>query len=257
MLNVICPQFVNAYDETKVGWPIYDLLHSPAAIAALRKMNDDAGDGDGSDTISWKHGVALKRALNLTGQLLKSWQAFRPRPAGPAITAVATRGSTIVLAFQRRLKNLKVRRISDVRTSGRTFREVVEAMATAVAAISRLKGGPSATPMLGSKVLHFVFPEFFPVWDGAWIRNKCLAKEPCYRSFHEHYQDELEEPEAEYAAYVHLMIEGLNNSVDYDKAVAACLDGASMPSCVANWLYDDLGTFVFEICLLGRHCAGL
>ena len=23
--------------------------------------------------------------------------------------------------------------------------------------------------MLGSKVLHFFFPEFFPVWDSAWI----------------------------------------------------------------------------------------
>jgi len=44
-------------------------------------------------------------------------------------------------------------------------------MARAVAKVSACKPLKRSTPMLGSKILHFFFPEFFPVQHTSWIRK--------------------------------------------------------------------------------------
>jgi len=53
--------------------------------------------------------------------------------------------------------------------------ELITLLANTVAKISEIKG--AGNPMIGAKIMHFMFPEFFPVWDTKWIKNKCLSRE--------------------------------------------------------------------------------
>jgi hypothetical protein len=103
-------------------------------------------------------------------------------------------------------------------------------------------------------LMHFFFPEFFPVWDTEWIKKQCLTNE------------KLEVPKivmrkmgmgagSEYASYVDLMVKDLAKVGDYYAVRKACLQMAWMNEDVADWLYHDMSPTVFEICLLGKHIS--
>jgi len=128
-------------------------------------------------------------------------------------------------------------------------------MGATVSAASCVKLAKHPTPMLGSKLLHFLVPEFFPVWDGAVVRDRCLRKEPRYAALCGKYRNgQLDEVGATYAGYVHFMIEELGAAKNYDVVRQTMLSRACMTEVVATWLYADMASFVFEICLLGKSC---
>lgn len=56
--------------------------------------------------------------------------------------------------------------------------ELVTMMSEAVAEISAFKDPERSKPMLGSKVMHFFLPAFFPVWDTAYVDQalRCLRR---------------------------------------------------------------------------------
>jgi hypothetical protein len=105
--------------------------------------------------------------------------------------------------------------IRDVRKVPRKYDRILVAMADAVGELSFLKGGK---PMLGSKIMHFLLPEFFPVWDTAWVgtalANEDLSAGHLGKWLPESVIDRLRalrraDPAIEYAKYVALMMREL------------------------------------------------
>jgi hypothetical protein len=244
---------VYSYPHDKIGWYIYDLVCYPAPIAALRSLNKYDEDKEAHATFSWKTDANLQRAITLTCDLLKAWQAFRSGVQGiqeQLIPSLQDNLPNILLTFQREAKDLGVRRILDVKPNDPWYSSLLLAMARAVGEIAKLKQVDN--PMLGSKVMHFLFPEFFPVWDTEWIKRQCLAKE-ALKGNAKVARDLGEGAGANYAAYVDLMVRDLANTHDYLAIKKACLQLAWMTEDVADWFYDDIAPTVFEICLLGKH----
>jgi hypothetical protein len=253
MSRIVRLQHVAQYPQKLIGWYVYDLLAYPAAVASLRRLNDHDWDESPHPTLSWKKDANLRRAIKLTCDLLTAWQAFRSRVPGlqeQLIPTIQQQLPDIILTFQEGVRRLGIGRILDVLPSDLEYPELVGLMARGVQTIANLKHVNN--PMLGSKVLHFFFPEFFPVWDTEWIRNRCLPKE------------QIETPKSlrrklppgaglEYAAYVDLMVRDLSKVTDYYAVRKACLQMAWMEDEVADWLYHDMAPTVFEICLLGKH----
>lgn len=242
---------VHSYPQEKIGWYIYDLLCYPMPVAAIRNLNDH--DETRDKTFSWKKDSNLKTAIRLTCDLLKAWQAFRSGVPGvqeQLIPSLQDKLPNILLTFQREAKDLGVRRILDVKPHDPWYSKLLLAMARAVDEIAKLKHVDN--PMLGSKVMHFLFPEFFPVWDTEWIKNKCLARER--HKLNKTVRNRITSRAGrDYAVYVDLMVTDLAQTPDYAVIKKACLQLAWMGDEVADWFYDDIAPTVFEICLLGKH----
>lgn len=136
-------------------------------------------------------------------------------------------------------------------------------MGRAIADISRQKG--VSNPMLGSKLLNFFFPEFFPVWDTGWIKKRAMKH---YKgvSLPEDVQKRLEHLEnsraaVEYAQYVYLMLMDLwrTSPSQLQRLRRACYRhcerrGYYKPQVIINDNYRDITPLLFETCLLGKHC---
>lgn len=255
MGNIIRLQHVSRYPQEKIGWYVSDLLNYPAPVAALRNLNEYDSDAIPHAVFSWKNDVNLRRAVRLTCDLLKAWQAFRSRIPGlqeQLIPAVQQQLPDLILKFQAEAKGLGIRRILDVRPSDPEYSSLLLSMGGAVDGVAKIK--KVNNPMLGSKLMHFFFPEFFPVWDTEWIKKKCLAKEKL--AVNKKVVRQLG-PGAgsEYASYVDLMVTDLTNTPDYLAIRNACLQLAWMDDTVADWFYHDIAPTVFEICLLGKHVS--
>jgi hypothetical protein len=106
--------------------------------------------------------------------VLKGWQAFRPGSAAACEARLRKRVPGAVLRVQRRLRSLGAYRVSDL--TRQSAPRVLAEMVRAVAEVSACKAGGKGNPMLGSKVMSFFFPEFFPVWDTAWVKRKVFGK---------------------------------------------------------------------------------
>jgi len=246
-------QYVHSYPQVKIGWYVYDLVCYPAPIAALRNLNEYDEEEDSHATFSWEDDSNLRRAVSLTCDLLKAWQAFRSRIPGlqeQLIPAIQQHLPDVILTFQREVKDLGIRRIVDVHPSDSGYSSLLLNMAIAVNEIAKLK--KVSNPMLGSKVMHFFFPEFFPVWDTEWIKKQCLVKEKLTTN-RRVLQELGKGAGSEYSAYVHLMVTDLAKTPDYAAIRQACLQRAWVQEEVAAWHYDDIAPTVFEICLLGKH----
>ncbi len=150
-------------------WPIDDLLYLSIPTLAIRNLDYNRRTDRRYWALSWKGKRHTKLAFVVAGTILKQWQAFRPHPSKRILRRIEKRIPRVMVRFQKRMRSLAVRTIRDVRTTGRKREEVILALATAVAEISLIK--KASNPMIGSKVLHFLLPEFFPVWDTYWIRR--------------------------------------------------------------------------------------
>ena len=231
------------HPQHRVGWYVEDLFYTRVPVLAIRNLYDD----DKNWPLVWRRGKNLDLAIKVTLDTIKSWQAFRPMPSNNIIGQLEKALPSIALSFQENMKREGIDGISGLKyMNKKKVQGVISSMATAVERVSRFKNG--ANPMMGSKIMHFLFPEFFPVWDTQWIKLRCLNNESDYDSDYSNARDE-------YTAYVNLMI-GAFKSRSCD---LFALEKAFIRNCKLNnneycWdFFWDITPLLFEICLLGKH----
>jgi hypothetical protein len=246
------------HTEEKTKWYVYELLQEKFTVLSLR-CNENDNDGP----LCWRDDRNLDYAIDLTLKLLKKWQVYRPFSPDKIIKNLKLNLPQIILKLQRQLLDRKLKDLWHLNESQRD--EVVIIMSVAVAEICSYKNDASQ-PMIGSKILHFLLPEFFPVWDTEWIKDKGLRNESIDISAAERVHDRLNGQEAaiEYASYLTLMLKEFAQTPakEYKKLKNTCLmhsssdmDGyAQLWPKVVEWNFYNLGPLLFEVCLLGKHC---
>jgi hypothetical protein len=115
-------------------------------------------------------------------------------------------------------------------------------------------------PMLGSKIMHLFLPEFFPIWDTAWIKKRCLVSEPQNLETWLPHDVALKlnshsKASAEYGWYFALMLRDLEKTgiKEYERIAEALIRHSRIPQEVIDYHFFDISTIVFEFCLLGKH----
>ncbi len=254
------------YRDDLPGWPVADMLHVKLPVLAYR---DYVASYDEKEwPFCWNSKRHTTAALRLTVTMLMSWQATRRRGGAALILKrLEPRFPTIVRHLQtvlRRHSNTWLESDDGVAPHTKAHLDTVRAMATAVGDIAEIvktkSKSPTVNPMLGSKVLSFFFPDFFPIWDTAWL-SKALAaplRESTDQGAAVTMADGLRSPAARnYAKYVNLMIvDAWDTSVDeYRQLERECVrlcirDGYEGAKRVLDQFYAL--PVLFEACLLGR-----
>lgn len=264
--SIITSRNSRAYSEQKTGWEVYSLFLEPLPLLAMRNNNEKHHKynpkHDWHSTFSWRNDANLANAVQLTLSLLQKWGAFRGLTTKERIRlkkTAALRIPPIVESLSYKLWSLNVRRIDDIRPGSRHYVPLITTLARAVGKVSALKGNSHPNPMFGSKVLHFLIPEFFPVWDNAIIDQRCLAtleQQDCPEPIRKKLQGPAEQ---QYGDYLHLFLTEMDKSTyaEYRKAEKACLDRVDPQARrtvkeIIGYHYDDVSTIVFEICLMGQ-----
>ena len=154
--------------KNQPGWPIPELLYQKLPVLAYRNYfcSDDT-----YWPLCWDKG-RVEVALSLTASILKAWQAFRPAGSPQVLGRLVVSFPSIVMRLQPRLRNLE---ISNLDPKSKRCSDVIIAMSLATSQVSKAKPIKNPNPMLGSKILAFFFPDFFPIWDTAWIKQKGLS----------------------------------------------------------------------------------
>ena len=225
-------------------------------VLGLRNLNPYRRDTLPRWVLSWKNDANLRRAVELVFLFLEGWQAFRTSvPRKRRIAKLKHKLPTLLLRFQTRMKRAGIFCIADVNEREKLL--VVRAMAEVIHAISIYK--TETNPMLASKILHFIFPEFFPVWDTYWIKNKCLARLDRLGSYTLSSQLEeevsgLNKAAQEYARYLELMLNNISRRYAAKAIKATFLREGEFNEPVVNWYYYNLTPTFFEMCLMGRFC---
>ena len=242
--------------EKEIGWHIEDNILEKLPVLALR--NKSIGEKS-SPPLLWKKDRNLFHAIGLTLETLKGWQAFRPEESNKIIDKLKNALPKIVLRFQEDMHSYEVETLRDImKLEQGDYDEVLQIVAKAVGKISAFKN--DSTPMLGSKIMHFLYPEFFPVWDTAWIKNVCLKNEN--ESLEEWFSERVEkrlsdkqEAVAEYMHYCALMLKDLDETGprECNKIARALIGYSKIPNEVIYWHFYDISTLIFEFCLLGKH----
>lgn len=245
------------------AWPVSDLLYIRLPVLAVRNYFNEIAPRD-NWTLTWKRGSDMRMAFRMAGAILGQWQAFRPHPPARLLRRLEEKFPTVVLRFQRRiLSRTTVKGISAVKHGGEECNALLIEMGKAIADISQQKG--VSNPMLGSKLLSFFFPEFFPVWDTAWVKKRAM-KHYNDISLPEDVQKQLQclthsEAAVEYANYVYLMLTDLwcTKPSELMKLRRVCYQeckkmGYYKPEVVIDDNYLDITPLLFEMCLLGKHC---
>jgi hypothetical protein len=263
--NLFSVDNVKQYPENKTGWDVYSLLFGTLPILAHRNYNDYDVNNEWHSTWSWTQ-QNIRPALPESLQLLRNYGALRhPKSKREKLlkNRLRIRLGPIVKRFGDRVRELGIRRMRGMHATDKRYPELLTAMASAVQEAGRLKSR-TTPPMLGSKALHFLLPEFFPVWDTARIKNECLSRESMdtmEEEVSEIASDLVTDCEKQYAAYVHFFVRELSkfSNPQYLRIERACITRAvgstyaSWAKQVIDWHYDDMSTIVFEICLLGKH----
>lgn len=253
----------------KKPWEVDDLLYERLPMLAVRNYLDD--DEGQHGPLCWTPGRSLRLGLSVCIEALKSWQAFRG-PSGVAPAArkkLYERVPRIVMGLQTWLRGKEVYNIRGAIREGKVD-GFVERMARAAAKVSACKRGKKPNPMLGSKVLHFFFPEFFPVWDTAWIKKTTLGlskkgdiernREKWGKTFG---RDRHAVAAQQYAQYLDLMFNELDQigHKDVEKLLKTVVSFSakrnkhpSLQDVVAENLWDA-SPILFELCLMGRGRA--
>jgi len=232
--------------EKEIGWYVYDSLIEKFPILALRNRNDD----DESWPLTWKRNRNLPIAIDLVLSSLKAWQAFRPESSRKIVNRLSEELPVIILKFQNRMKQMGIKKAWEInKLNYNQFRNTIRMISYSVSEISSFKS--TKTPMLGSKIMHHFFPEIFPVWDTAWIKNKALKKE----NFRSNYESKnFEDPVArEYGLYFEIMLDELYNTpkAEYKKIEKAYIKHSGISKNIIFWHFYDLAPIIFEVCLLG------
>lgn len=183
--------------------------------------------------------------------LLKVWQAYRPYPAKRIIRKLEKILPKLILGFQEKAKGLhSIREIEQIGKQRRV--QLLQHMLMAVEAISAKKH--SDTPMLGSKVMHFFFPEFFPVWDRQWIWKGALSKQGEFELTQGFDGMFLSPCALEYARYLSMMMAEIPQiRKQYGKLTTECIRYSKIDPNVIDWHFADLTPLIFELCLIGKH----
>lgn len=245
--------------EAQIGWYLYDSVHEKLPILALRNR-----EPDDEWPLVWTGGRNTRMAVEATLDSLKAWRAFRPHSARALRRPLSSAVPRVLASFQRKARAAKLTCIRDVRKADRKYRRVLMAMADVVGKLSILKG---SEPMLGSKIMHFLLPEFFPVWDTAWVKRTALAYENISTKYlgkwlPKSVTDRLlarehARPAIQYARYVALMMRDLAETSrrDYRRIESAYVRHSEVDEDVVWWHLGDLAPILFEVCLLGKHNA--
>jgi hypothetical protein len=246
--------------EKKTGWNVYDGLHERFPVLALR--NREAED---KWPLSWTGGRNTKIAVDVALQLLKAWQAFRPSDSGKIIDGLSKAVPKVVVSFQKRLAGSQIRCLREVlKHDAPMYNEVMLSAAKAVGYLSSFKN--IHLPMLGSKVLHFMLPEFFPIWDTLWVKkaliNEDMSPEGLEGWLPEQVHAAIKKFEYRqaallYVSYLALMLRDLNETpaAEYSKIENAYITHSEIEKTVIKWHFYDIAPILFELCLLGKHDA--
>ena len=187
--------------EDRTDWYIYDLIYTKIPILALRNQYDDEKNWP----MVWGKDKFLAHAIELTLNTVKSWQAFRPNDSQSLIRKLKIGLPPIILNFQNKMLQFEIWRIRDLRNKRKEDQNhILMEMSEAVGKVACYKN--ENNPMMGSKILHFLFPEFFSVWDTYWIKNKCLKHEKI--EIPDKFKKQLSHHNRaarEYFSYLHLM----------------------------------------------------
>jgi hypothetical protein len=251
-----------AQPESQPDWPVQELLYQKVPVLASRNyLNDDTSN---RWPLCWKE-PSIIPALRMTAEILKPWQAFRsnrPVSAEEVLEKLEPDFPRIVRDVQKTLATFHC--ITDVPVTGEDYNNVLLGMADAVSRVAKAKDVDN--PMLGSKILGFFFPDFFPIWDTAWVKP---ALESAYAirgwpEFPKEIEKELSESDAglDYARYVHLLVQDAATLTDAEYSImkAECVekcqkDGYHKPEHVLDEFYYDLTPMFFEVCLLAASPA--
>jgi hypothetical protein len=243
-------------------WGVADLLYERVPMLTVR--NYIASANDDNWPLCWSRGYGLQRGLALCIDFLRNWKAFRPGSAESYRQVMEAVVPLAVLRFQRRVVGeLGASGAIDVCQDVGKSEALGCMMTEAVEKVSDIKELKQPTPMLGSKVMHFFFPEFFPIWDTAVVKKALVG----LRRLSE-VHDEGESPDRkrerdgvagrEYRAYVRLMLKDLREA----KGDVQELDGMLIKEAVRTYqdrflrdlLYENLGDrspILFELCTIG------
>jgi len=237
-------------------WGVADLFYERLPMLAVRNY---LGAGDAHEwPLCWTEGRGLRRGLSLCIEFLRDWQAFRPGAARTLQKPMERLVPKVVTKFQRKvIDKIGSARLWAVSRKKKRADQLIELMSQAVGEISGLKRLKTPTPMLGSKVMHFFFPEFFPVWDTAFVKKALegLSK----RGLIELTADQEYTAASEYVQYLNLMVNDLRGTPRGDLArlderllrrAAEDYHDKFLPLLVKENLADR-SPILFELCVIG------
>jgi hypothetical protein len=268
MSNIVSSKNFNAYcgrysrrakpktPESKIGWYIEDNLLEKIPVLALRNRSMSEKN---DSPLSWRRNRDLTQAIDLALNTLKAWQAFRPEKSQKIIEKLRSNLPQMIMKFEERIHRYNVSDVWSIMTLPQTnYNRVLEIISKIVGDISSYK--TERYPMLGSKVMHLLFPEVFPVWDTAWIKNECLNDED---GTHPQWLpsevvatlNNCNSAAAEYASYFAIMLNDLDEvgKKAYKKVEKAFVTYSQIPKGVIFYHFYDISPIVFEFCLLGKH----
>jgi len=242
-------------------WPVQDLLFLKVPILAFRNYLNDYTDDQWP--LCWQEERIIP-ALRMTAEILKPWQAFRsnrPVSTEEVLEKLEPIFPKIVLDVQDTLAACSLLCITDLVPTSNDYNKVLRSMALAVARVAEAKQVDN--PMLGSKILGFFFPDFFPIWDTAWVKPalKDASEMPGWPALPKEIEEEFSKSGAglDYARYVHLLAQDASTSTNPEytmmrtECVKKCQDeGYHKPEHVLDEFYYDLTPMLFEVCLMGR-----
>ena len=240
--------------EQKIGWYLNAAVHERLPIQAIRNRESDT-----DWPAEWRGDRNTRIAIDTTLDSLKAWQVFRPKNGAVLAKRLAEATPSVLRTFQREAREANVSKISDLVSAPKATRlRLITAMSKAVGKLSALK---SDQPMLGSKVMNFLLPEFFPVWDTEWIKKTALVNEDL-DTLPDYVDKALSNrpysrPAKEYARYVTLMVSDLKRTdgSEYRSIEKAFVRSSEVDEDVVWWHFNDLAPILFEFCLLGKHNA--
>jgi hypothetical protein len=262
--QIMTIQNLNTYMKWRGSpWKVDDLLYERLPMLAVRNYLSE--ENDENWPLCWTKGRPIRLGLSTCIEGLKSWQAFRSaQPDSGEVTRRHLHACVprIIETLQSWLRRQGVYRLQDAK--GKTRRALVKRMAHAVAQVSACKPTAKPNPMLGSKVLHFFFPELFPVWDTAWIKKTMRRlRLMSSNSRHSKTYGQFTGAAQAYAEYLGLMFRELDATPV--RAMKSLTKTAVSSSSEANRhpefkriLNDnlwDLTPILFEVCLMGRGRA--
>jgi hypothetical protein len=266
--KILCAKNLKRYLKKRdKPWGIDSLIYERLPVLAVRNYLNDYED-ENEWPLCWQGRRGIEIGLAVSLETLKAWQAFRPRSIDEMRRPLGKIVPRAVRRVQARLVKHGVYRARDLAGKNKKIvADVVAVMARAVAQVSEVKSGKrKATPMLGSKVLHFFFPEFFPVWDTAWIKKELKKWNTDDNGMPPSLQRALskgpkDRVALEYARYVCLMLQDIKSLQrgSYDRLKATCVRNVQSRNnhkLLRQVLDDnvyDLSPMLFELCVIGAQ----
>jgi hypothetical protein len=254
------------YSDDLPNWPLGDMLHVKVPVLAYRDYANDYANREWP--FCWQNKRHIIAALRMAVTMLMSWQATRRKGGADLILKqLEPHFPRIIRRLQKVLRTNSTQWFDAVSPNSEAYTQIVYHMAKAVGEIAEIvktqsSKNPSINPMLGSKILSFFFPDFFPIWDTAWISKALVTplRDPGEGAVGAKMAGTLSSNAArQYARYVNLMITDAWDTTEseYTQLRAECFrlcarGGYDEAKQVLGQFYVDVLPVLFEACLLGR-----